>query len=163
MIQRVQTIFLFLSAVFMIIMIFSILWKKINVVNNEKVTLSALELVHEKEDINTGKVTIISKMDTYYIAGLAILSAMVSLFSIFKYTNRLAQMKFGALNSLLIGSSLGFAVYYILDAEEAFFSQTQSNYLPGFYFTVVALFFNALANRFIRRDEKLMKSANRIR
>ena len=163
MIQRVQTILLFLSAAFMIAMIFFTLWEKVDVVNNEKVTLSAIELVHKQKDINTGDETIITKVDTFYIAGLAILSAIVSLFSIFKYDNRLLQMKMGALNSLLIGGSLGFSAYFILDAEEAFFSQIQGNYLPGFYFSAAALFFNALANRFIRRDEKLVKSADRIR
>lgn len=163
MIQRIQTIFLFLSAAFMITMVFLPLWQKVDVDTNEKVSLTALELVHEKKDLVSGEVTIIKKVDTYYIAGLAILSALVAIFSIFKFDNRLTQMKIGALNSLLIGASLGFSAYYILDAEEVFFPQIQSNYLPGFYFTAAALFFNALANRFIRKDEKLVKSADRIR
>ena len=163
MIQRVQTIFLFLAAAFMIAMVFVPLWEKTDVEANEKVSLTALELVHEKMDLNTGSITIIKKTDTYYIAGLAILSALFALISIFKYGNRLTQMKIGALNSLIIGASLGVSAYFILDAEEVYFPQIQSNYLPGFYFTAAALFFNALANRFIRKDEKLVKSADRIR
>ncbi len=163
MIQRVQSIFLFLSAVFMIAMIFFPLWEKVDVGKNEKVTLSAIALVHESKDINTGAVTIVSKTDTFYVAGLAVLSAIVALFSIFQYSNRLKQMKLGALNSLIMGASLGISAYFLLGAEEAFFSQLQSNYLPGFYFIPAALFFNLLANRFIRLDEKLVKSADRIR
>jgi hypothetical protein len=41
--------------------------------------------------------------------------------------------------------------------------ELQGNYLMGFYLPVVALLFNLLSNRFIRKDEMLVKSADRIR
>lgn len=144
-------------------MIFTTLWEKQSIGNDEKVSLSALSFVHEKMNASDGQITIISETKTYYIAGLAIISALIAFFSIFKFNNRLTQIKLGALNSLIIGGSLAFTVYYILGAEEMYFKEVQSNYLPGFYFTAAALFFNALANRFIRKDENLVRSADRIR
>ena len=163
MIQRVQSIFLLLVAVTMVTMLFFPLWQKVDVDNKEKITISALQVVHDKQNVASGQVEVLLDKPLYPIAGLAILSAIVALFSIFKYTNRLTQMKLGALNSLLIGGCLGITVYYIFDAEKLLPATASVAYLPGFYFTAAALFFNALANRFIRKDEKLVRSADRIR
>ena len=144
-------------------MLFFPLWEKVDLESNEKITLTALEIIHYAKDVETGEETILDQSATYPIAGMATLAAIVAGFSIFKYENRLTQMKLGALNSLIIGGSLGFAVYYIFDAEKLLPTTAIGSYLPGFYFTAAALFFNALANRFVRRDENLVRSADRIR
>jgi hypothetical protein len=163
MVQRVQSIFLLLVAVTLIAMLFFPIWQKVDTVNKEKITLTPVELIHDKENPTNQEVEIVSKSGVYPIAGLAILAAIVAVFSIFKYENRLTQMKLGALNSLIIGGCLGCTVYFIFQAEEVFTAPVQGAYLPAFYFTAAALFFNLLANRFIRRDERLFRSADRIR
>ncbi|MEQ6120803.1 DUF4293 domain-containing protein [Reichenbachiella sp. MALMAid0571] len=163
MIQRIQSIFLLLVAVTMITMLFFPLWQKVDTDNKEKITLTAWEVVHDKANAETQEAEIISKSPVYPVAGLAVLAAIIAVFSIFKYENRLMQMKLGALNSLVIGACLGFAVYFIFDAEKVLPPLAPAAYLPGFYFSATALFFNALANRFIRRDENLVRSADRIR
>ncbi len=162
MIQRIQSVFLLLVAVTMVAMLFFPMWQKVDTEQKEKITITPLTIVHDKENAS-GEVEVVSEKPIYPIAVLAVVAAAIALFSVFKYENRLTQMKLGALNSLVIGGSLGFAVYYIFDAEKLLPMAAPAAYLPGFYFTAAALFFNALANRFIRKDEKLVRSADRIR
>lgn len=147
----------------MVTMLFFPLWQKVDTENKEKITLTAWQVVHDRNNAQTKEVEIVSISPVYPVAGLAILAAIVAIFSVFKYENRLMQMKLGALNSLVIGACLGFAVYFIFEAEEVLPPSAPVAYLPGFYFSAAALFFNALANRFIRRDENLVRSADRIR
>ena len=163
MIQRIQSIFLLLVSATMVAMLFFPLWQKVDTENEEKVTLNAWEVVHDRSNAELQEGEIVSTSPVYPVAGLAILAAIVAVFSAFKYDNRLMQMKLGALNSLIIGGCLGFAVYFIFDAEKVLPPSAPVVYLPGFYFSAAALFFNALANRFIRRYENLVRSADRIR
>ncbi|MFY0651061.1 MAG: DUF4293 domain-containing protein [Cyclobacteriaceae bacterium] len=163
MIQRVQSIFLLLAAITMVAMLFFPLFQKVDTENKERITVSALNIVHDKQNSETEEPEVIKETPLYPIAGLSILAAAIALFSIFKYDNRLTQMKLGALNSLVIAAAMGVSVYYIFEVEKLLPPEAPVAYLPGFYFTAAALFFNALANRFIRRDEKLVRSADRIR
>ncbi|MDW3212092.1 MAG: DUF4293 domain-containing protein [Reichenbachiella sp.] len=163
MIQRVQSIFLFGVAACMITMLFFPIWNKLDGEKNELVELTALKFSHTKKDIETGEIAIITEGQTFYIAILAILAAGVALYSIFKYDNRLLQMKLGALNSLFMGGAMGLIVYHVYQAERMVAPTQQGNYLFAFYLGVSALLFNLLSNRFIRRDEKLVRSADRIR
>ena len=105
---------------------------------------------------------VIESKSVIYIAGLAILAAIVSAFSIFKYTNRLTQMKLGLLNSMVIA---GVAVCAMLVAGNAdtFMTNYPKEFKLGALLPVVALIFNSLANRFIRRDEKLVRDSDRMR
>lgn len=163
MLQRIQSILLFFAALCMIAIIFMPIWEKPDVQKNESVTLSALALTYEKVDIETQEVNILSEEWTGYIAILAALSALVAFYSIFRYDNRLFQIKLGALNSLLMGGAIGVSVYFSLQAESIILPQTRGDYLTGFYLGVAALLLNSMANRFIRKDERLVRSADRIR
>ncbi|XOV92808.1 MAG: DUF4293 domain-containing protein [Bacteroidota bacterium] len=157
MIQRVQSIFLLLTAIIMIAVVFLPLWQKTSTDGSEYITLSALELIYmDKGEISLQK-------DTFYVALLAGLAALVAVYSIFQFKNRLRQMQLGALNSLLMGGALGLTYYYTTKANALLEPSIQGEFLTGFYIIAAALFFNVLANRFIRRDEKLVRSADRIR
>ena len=147
----------------MLAILFRPVWTKTDVEKNETLTLTAIELIHEKTDIETGEVQTVNKDMIPYMAILAVLSAAVAFYSIFRYDNRLFQMKLGALNSLLMGGSLGVAVYFALQAENIIVPLLRGDYVDGFYLGVAALLLNSIANRFIRRDEKLVRSADRIR
>ncbi len=157
MIQRVQSIFLLLTAVVMISVIFLPLWEKTGSEGDEYISLTAIELIY----MDQGEIAM--RKDTFYIAMLAGLSVLVALYSIFQFKNRLRQMQLGALNSLLMGGALGLTYYYTVKANALLEPRTQGEFLIGFYIIAAALFFNLLANRFIRRDEKLVRSADRIR
>ena len=162
MIQRVQSIFLAMAAIAMGLMLFFPLWQKASIETSEVATLDAFHLTYEVLDPITGSAHNILK-NTFYIALLGSLSAALSIYSIFQYKNRLRQIQLGALNSLVIGITLGTLMYFVFKAETLLEPTQQGNYLFGFYLPLAALFCNFAANRFIRKDEKLVKSMNRIR
>jgi glucan phosphoethanolaminetransferase (alkaline phosphatase superfamily) len=162
MIQRVQTIFLFLVAVSMIVMLFLPIWQKSDPATSEMLTMDAFNLyfVKVQED---GTRELIDTKPTYYISILAVITAIVALFSIFKYTNRMLQIKLGALISFLILILMMLTYYLFTKANSILLPNQQGEFLYGFYLPALALIFNFLANRFIRKDEKLVRSADRIR
>ena len=100
----------------------------------------------------------------YYIATAAALALILTIFTIFQYKNRIRQMLLVALNSLLIGVTLAASVYHIQnDAIKIAGTGQESGYYIGIYAAFIALASNWLANRFIRKDEKLVKDADRMR
>lgn len=162
MIQRVQSIFLVISAIAMGLMLFLPLWQKVSIEPPEVATLNAFHLTYEVLDHNTESKQSILK-NTFYIALLGSLSVTLSLYSVFQYKNRLRQIQLGALNSLVIGITLGVLMYFVFKVETLIEPTQRGNYLFGFYLPLTSLFCNFTANRFIRKDEKLVKSMNRIR
>lgn len=162
MIQRIQSVFLLLVALIMIAVLFLPMWGKVDMQAQELVELNAFELVYSSFDEN-GEKTVMATKETFWISVLAILAAAVALFSIFQFKNRLRQIQLGALNSLVMGGCLGMAYYYSTKGDQMLNPTTIGNFQAGFYIIAAALLFNSLANRFIRKDDKLVKSADRIR
>ncbi|MEN7546382.1 DUF4293 domain-containing protein [Rapidithrix thailandica] len=158
MLQRVQSIFLALVAIAMFSVVFTSIWEKTSSEGTETVVLTALQMVHSKgeEAVNT--------VNTFYIAALAFLSAAVAIGSIFSYKSRLTQLKLNLLNVLLMAATIGCMVYFLFEGTKYFEVKTnQGAFDIGFYLPAVGLFFNLLANRFIRKDEKLVRSSDRLR
>ncbi|MEQ9426316.1 MAG: DUF4293 domain-containing protein [Cyclobacteriaceae bacterium] len=160
MLQRVQSIFLGLVFISMILSVLSGHWQKFDDNSDQSAHLSAIKLVHYN-DINQNDVN--SESWTFYIAIVSLLAAGVAVYSTFAYKKRLTQIKLGALNSLLMGGALGLSVYFSLQGQELFDPNIKGAYGVGFYSIFAALIFNLLANRFIRRDEQLVRSVDRIR
>lgn len=163
MIQRVQSIFLLMVAICMITYLFFPIWQKVAWQENEVITINAFELVYESFDPESSDRTVIDTRSTIFISIFAILSAGIALFSISQFNNRLRQIKLGALNSLIIAATVGTAFYFIFKAEQMIAPAEQGQYLFSFYIAMVALIFNSLANRFIRKDERLVRESDRIR
>lgn len=166
MIQRIQSIFLLLLAICMGLLLGFDIWEKVSVSEGEAVTLNAYFLTHYSL---TGAeadpaANAIEQKDAWYIAILASLSAVIAIYSIFRYDNRLTQIKLSALNSLLIGGTLVAILALIrFEGQEMLPAAGDGTYLVGFYLPIFALVFNMLANRFIRKDEALVRSADRFR
>lgn len=161
MIQRIQSVFLLIMALVMITLLFMPIWVKGDMDTQEMVILNAFEISHEDQ---SGVITkVLATKSTVYIAVLAILSAAVSIFSISQYRNRLNQMKLGALNSLLVGGIVVASYIAITKGMKMMDPSMYGEYKIGFFLPVVALIFNSLSNRFIRRDEKLVQDSNRMR
>ncbi|MEM9325416.1 MAG: DUF4293 domain-containing protein [Bacteroidota bacterium] len=164
MIQRIQTVFLLLTALTLIAALFFPIWSEVNPERTEQVELNVYELRYEQlnPDGSTGE--IISRKDTYYISLFLFAGAIVAFISIFQYKNRLRQIQLGALNSLIIGGSIIFTWFvYINPADLVVDPTQQGKFEVSFYLPLVALLLNSFANRFIRRDEKLVRSADRLR
>ena len=162
MLQRVQSLFLLGVAICMGLLLVTDIWEENLPDKNQVIALDAYALT-------TAPLTEESKSNfrvvqsTWYIAVLATLSAGVAFFEIFRYQNRLTQLKLGLLNVLLMIGVLGSAVYFIFEGETLSANATQGDFEVGIYLPGFALILNLLANRFIRRDEQLVRSVDRLR
>lgn len=110
---------------------------------------------------NVGKT---STNSTIALVLLLTLSTIVTLITIFSYKNRMRQMMLGLINSLLLAGAMGYSFWVIFkEATPIFEPEAQGKYGYGFYAMVVALLANMIANRFVRKDEMLVQSSNRMR
>ena len=157
MIQRIQTLFLALIAIAMISFLFVNIWDKKSISSDEQVTLNSLKMIYTR----SGQV--ISETTTVWIAIMAILSFIVSVLSILSFRNRIRQMQFGLANSILIGAVLGSIVYYSFQGEKLIMDAEKGSFGAGLIIPAIALICNSLANRFIRKDEEMVRSADRMR
>ena len=156
MIQRVQTIFLFLIVIGMGTCLLSTSWLETG--QSGQATLTAFQLEARRAG------TVISSVPVYYIAILAVLAAGIAAYSALQYRNRLLQIKLGTLNSLLMAALLGCIMYFSNQVGEGLVNPAQQGqYATGLYAVIFALVCNMLSNRFIRRDEQLVRSADRMR
>ncbi|MDF7819537.1 DUF4293 domain-containing protein [Runella sp. MFBS21] len=157
MLQRIQTLFLAIVVVGMVGMISLPIWEKVAVDATQSVQLTALRLTH-----TTGNSSMITP--TWYLALLGALIAGVALFAIFQYKNRLLQSGLCAVNSILMTIIMGLVMYFIFGKAKNLFGVSASgDFSFGFYSLIVAMLANVLANRFIRRDEKFVRSQDRMR
>jgi hypothetical protein len=158
MIQRLQSLFLALVVVSMAVCLLTPAWSKTDPATGATARLSAFSLVYAKTAAQT------TNTSTAYLAALAVLAAGVALYSIFQYRNRMRQMVLGLVNSLVMIALLGGLAYWSVYRGSALFApEMRGTYQAGFYAVVVGLLSNVLANRFIRRDEQLVRSADRMR
>ena len=152
--QRKQTIFLGLSVLCLVLAIFFPVWTATD--SSAEKMLFPLHYT-----IKTGEVR-----DTIYFpyalcAILLIASATVAVIEIGKFENRLLQLKLAALNSLLMAGAIGSSVYFATLMIKA--NQVAGEYGVGLWLPAVAMVSNMVANRFIRKDEKLVRDSDRIR
>lgn len=164
MIQRIQTLFLLGVAVLMGMTNAYYLWGEKSADDQTVVTLTTMnmkviETAGTISDLSDD--TIIRQDGTWYIGALSIIAALIAIFSVLQFRNRLNQMKLGALNALIMAATLGISYYKIYQYEGLI--EGQGAISLGFYLPAGAMLLNIIANRFIRKDEKLVKSVDRIR
>ncbi len=93
-------------------------------------------------------------------AVFAIASVTIAFIEIGKFKNRMLQMKLGALNSLFLVATIGCALYF---ASQLIKTHQGGQYGLGMWLPGLAVLCNLLANRFIRKDEKLVRDSERLR
>ncbi|SDH80443.1 DUF4293 domain-containing protein [Winogradskyella thalassocola] len=136
MIQRIQTLYLFLAAVISAGLIFVFhLWT-----DNEGVKIYAL--------------------NDYLYLGMFLGSALLSLISIFRFNNRKSQFVLGRLNIILNFILLGIFVYQSLNLSGEINVSEKGIGILLPIFSIVCL---VLANKAIKKDEDLVKSVDRLR
>jgi hypothetical protein len=158
MIQRIQSIFLFLIGVCMVIMLFTPLWTKTVMSSGEVAQLNVISLSYSKQS------QVVSKMPTFYVGILCIASLVLAYVSLFSFKNRMLQIKLNLINSLVMVGVFGCCAFLIFVKGESLFApSTRGSMELGLFMPAIALVFNSLANRFIWKDEKLVRSADRLR
>ncbi len=165
--QRPQTLALAGIITLMLITLFTPIWKggkageSVYSFNANGIFLTA------NTGLNSGAIIEPIKQDGtpgYVIYPLCALAAAFSALSILQFKNRMNQMKLGMANSLIMS---GLAVYMVITAtnlsKQAGLSPEVSQFQIGFWLPFMAMLLNTFSNRFIRRDEKLVRSMDRIR
>jgi hypothetical protein len=153
--QRKQTVFLAIAIACLIGMIFFPVWEGKN--ETTRMTLYPLYYGVKEGDAATA----IVYFPYCIIAILGIAAATIAAMEIGKFENRLLQLKLGALNSLLTAGCMGSAAYLAIKLIQA--NHISGGYGISLYFPAVAMVCNAIANRFIRKDENLVKDSDRLR
>ncbi|MDA1269071.1 MAG: DUF4293 domain-containing protein [Bacteroidetes bacterium] len=157
MIQRVQTIFLFLIAVGMGVTLSTQLWSQGGAANDSW-NLSAFLMTNLDE---SGKE--IQASSKWYLAAIASLAAILALFSIFQYRLRSRQLLLNMINSIVMVTLVASTFVTTNGMNEAIQAQDGGDYGIGFWSILVSMVMNMLANRFIKKDEVLVRSVDRIR
>lgn len=133
-------------------------WEKINSGNpNERVELNAYSLTKYSE----GKEQMVQ--NTLYLAIIAVLIAGLATYELFSYKKRILQRKIGAVNSLILITLLATCYYLVFSGMRVIEPSGEGTYKIGFFLIIISVVLNILANRFIMRDEKLVRSADRMR
>ncbi len=160
MLQRVQSLFLLGVVSCMVLSLLFPIWQKQDPAQDSLFQVYALYGQEVKSD---GSLEIVETFPYLLIGIFAIVSAAVALIEIFQFNNRLTQVKMGALNSLLMSTVLGIALYLTFQVDKIVAPESRGDYGAGLFITCVGLICNVLANRFIRRDENLVRSVDRLR
>lgn len=165
MIQRIQTLFLLGLIICMALLFVFPIWEKGNAEIGVRYTLNAFYWQEWQSEVEGGADwQIVNARNTFYLAGLAALSCLIALFSIFQYKKRMMQIKLGAINAFVIMAYVATATYFIYQGENEIGQQVRGVFKAGYFLPLGGLLFNSLANRFIKKDEKLVRSSfDRIR
>jgi hypothetical protein len=151
--QRIQTLFLVLVVVSMLVSFFLPIWRVSN--GTTEMQLYPLHFSTIENGVKTTQYFPFSLM-----AILMAAAATIAVMEIMRFDNRMTQVKLGTLNSLILALVLGSVVY--------FYNQVTNQYGFGkfgisIWVPFIGVACNWLAIRFIRRDEKLVRDSDRIR
>ena len=151
--QRIQTLFLVLVVVSMIVSLFLPIWKFTD--GAKELQLFPLHF----STIQNGQ-----QSTTYFpysiTAILMVAAATIAIISIRRFDNRMTQVKLGTLNSLILaGVMICVVIFYNNVTKEYGYGP----YGLSLWIPFIGVACNWLAIRFIRRDEKLVRDSDRIR
>ena len=102
-------------------------------------------------------------LDHPALLGLCSIGALLTLISIFMFKNRKLQLKFGyviLLIALLIPIT---AILLFKNISPSIDSSVHVIHQAGMFIPIAAVLFVILSNYFIRKDDKLVKSMDRLR
>ncbi len=159
MIQRVQTLFLLGVVIISIVLFFLPLSQK-TIVNESTGTTETYTLHLDKisQSVSGESDNTLTKTFALLAVNLALL--LLTAYTIFMFKNRALQIRLCTFGSLLIAVLLVLIFYY---ADGMGTKQVKPVYLPGIYLVAVQVLLLMLSRRFIRKDEMLVKAADRIR
>ncbi|MDC1106929.1 DUF4293 domain-containing protein [Prolixibacteraceae bacterium] len=153
MIQRIQSLFLLLSAIVMAgLFVPTLAWIK------TKSETFAMELTKFTPQLPLNDADSASLMPLVIFVCLIII---LSLVTIFMYSNRVMQIRITVINLILKLGVVGVAYFYAVASAALIQGEVMVNYV--LVFPVIALIFDYLAIRSIGKDEALVRAADRIR
>jgi hypothetical protein len=154
--QRIQTLFLGLVFVSMLLGIFMPIWVWEDGASGSSHKLFALHYQVMEDGSRS------SAYFPYSLTGiLMVAAATVAAMQIRRFDNRITQIKMGAFNTLLLlGVMICAVVFSNRLTNEVGYNGTNN---IAYWIIFAGVAFNWLALRFIRRDEKLVRDSERLR
>lgn len=147
--QRIQTVFLGVAAIALIVGLVMPLWEAR--AGEEVIVLTPFYLLKGGQYF-------------YYpyalTAVLSVAALTLVLLTIKRYDNRLVQMKLGLFNTLILTGVLICIIVFVMQLQNQY-PIARKGY--GMFIIFAAVICNWLAVRFIRRDEKLVRDSDRLR
>jgi hypothetical protein len=155
MIQRIQTVYLFLVMIFtLLFLIFPVGGFQAATDNFLVKTWSIIPEGYQELGIETGFLG-------YIASALAIIVMIVSIYTTFQFKKRLLQIKLGKMNILLNVFLVVLTFFYLDNVREDV--AAQFSYKVGVVFPLLSMILILMANRAIRRDENMIRAADRLR
>ena len=158
MIQRIQSLFLFISALAGILLFFfPVATFYDELLGNYRFLITGIDSMDPTPRIQ------FSPWFTSPLWIIAAASTALSVITIFLYKNRLLQLRLVAFNILFnILLIILIFIFYINKIQE--FTHIAPSYKQiGIFLPLISLLFLVLANRSIRKDESKVKAADRLR
>ena len=145
MIQRIQSVWLFLAALISAGLFYFGVYKADTVVNGVTVT------------------ELLKATNHYPLLLIALVTIILPLVAIFMFKNRKRQISLAVIGIISNISFLTVTMMKVGNINNTVPTPVNSTYLPGAVLPVVSMVFLILAIRGIRKDEKLVKSVDRLR
>lgn len=155
MLQRVQTLYLLAIVVLSGFVIFSPLADLINKVDNliYLVNFKGISLVQPTGNIIESRI--------WGLTSVSSVVPIIALITIFSFKNRVKQIRLSVINMIFMISFYIFMILYVWPACERLHSDWHLRIVAVFPLIIIIL--NYLAIGAISKDEKLVKSLNRLR
>jgi len=161
MIQRVQSIFLLIAIIIPIVLIFIPLgYVDTNMARYVYDSISLKEMVPDGASV----------IRLYYLAFCLFMTAALSAVALFTYKNRVKQMQIVSITMIVFLITLLLILWICPDVVfKKFFAARMEDYtfifntVPLLIMIVVEAVCLFFANRFIKKDEELVRSADRLR
>ena len=155
--QRIQTVFLVIAIISLVASIFLPIWVMKDGTQQHSLYALHFSTIGQSSDRSSYATAYIPYCIT---AILFVASITIAAIEIVRFKDRILQIKLGTLNSLLLAGGLGSAVYFASSLVKTY---NGGQYGLGLWLPGVAVIFNWIAMRFIRRDEKLVRDSERLR
>ncbi|HCQ28728.1 MAG TPA: hypothetical protein DIU39_00475 [Flavobacteriales bacterium] len=152
MIQRIQTVFFALVVIFQLIFAFGTLAYFMQ--SNDSDAYSLYKVVNGKGEV------LRSQILGGIVNGLSIL---LSAIIIFMYKNRPLQVKLGQLNLLLLAAVITIVFLDLDKYAKTFGENVEPSYTLLMVLPILSLIANYLGIRFVKKDEALVRAADRLR
>ncbi len=156
MLQRIQSVFLTLVFVFAVLFVFLPLGK---------FDLEGLKILLKATGIDASANIPEEFGQAWYGYVLLILVfgiMVLTVFSIFQFKRRMYQIQLGKLN-ILLHVGLVVTAFFFVDQWRDHLPNLPFSYGAGIVLPLVSMILILMANRAIKRDEELVRSADRIR
>lgn len=155
MIQRIQSLYLFLAALLTGLMLALPLGSFLGGV--EELELTAFGF----KDMATGQ----AALNTYGLTATVIAATLLALITIFLFKRRMVQFRLCVVEMVLLAGVLLFEVYYMWGAVRSLeaFDISAWKLSVAAFFPLISLIFTYLALRGVKKDILLVKSLDRIR